>query len=72
MAETSRGSTAIRLIQSDETEPQVRQTAGRFEVAVVPVVDRNLNQVTEDAGEEIRPARLCGMKSTCIAIVEIE
>lgn len=72
MAEDSRGNTAIRLVQSEETEPQVRQTSGRFEVTVVPVVDRNLNQVTEDADAEIRPARLCGMKSTCIAIVEIE
>ena len=72
MGEASKG-TAIRLIQSDEAEPLVRLTPGRkFEVAVVPIVDRNLDEVTEDAGEEVRPPRLCGSRSTCLAIVEIE
>jgi hypothetical protein len=72
MAETSKD-TAIRLIQSDDSEPLVRLTPGRrFEVAAVPIVDRNLDEVTDDAGDEVRPARLCGSRSTCLAIVEIE
>lgn len=64
---------SIRLIQSDETEPLVRLTPGRkFEVAAVPIVDRNLDEVTGDPGDEIRPPRLCGSRSTCLAIVEID
>ena len=72
MAETSKN-TAIRLIQSDDAEPLVRLTPGRrFEVAAVPIVDRNLDEVTDGAGEEVRPPRLCGSRTTCLAIVEIE
>jgi hypothetical protein len=72
MAEAAKGN-AIRLIQSDDPEPLVRLTPGRrFEVVAVPIVDRNLDQVTDDAGEEVRPPRLCGSRSTCLAIVEIE
>ncbi|GIE89065.1 hypothetical protein [Actinoplanes regularis] len=59
--------TPIRLTHPDEPEPPSR----RFEVAVSPIVDRSLDQVTEDAGEQVRPARLCGGSDTCLAIVEV-
>lgn len=74
MTEPAQGS-RINLIQSDEQEPLVRMVPGkRFEVAVVPVVDRDLSAVRDEtvASEGIRPARLCGSRETCLAIVEID
>jgi hypothetical protein len=66
--------TPIQLIASEEAEPPVeRRTGKRYEVAVVPIVDRDLNAVEEGIDETLaRPPRLCGSRSTCIAIIEIE
>jgi hypothetical protein len=62
---------SIQLIASEEREPPVEgRTGKRYQVAVVPIVDRDLNAVEE--GIEARPARLCGSRSTCVAIIEIE
>jgi len=72
MGETQRDRT-IRLIESDDAEPRVKLTPGkRYDVVATTVVDRDLRQVEESAklpGE--RPPRLCGSRSTCVAIVEI-
>jgi hypothetical protein len=63
----------IKLIASEEGEPRVEHRAGkRYEVAVVPIVDRDLNAMEEGIEEAARPARLCGSRSTCVAIIEIE
>jgi hypothetical protein len=61
------------LIQSDDSEPLVRLRPGkRYEVVATPVVDSEMRPVTDETGPEARPARLCGSRSTCVAIVEIE
>lgn len=64
--------TKVRLIASDDPEPRVRLAAGkRYEVVVTSVVDHDLNEIdgeTEDP--QLRSPRLCGSKSTCMAIVE--
>lgn len=71
METPSRRGSRIRLIESDDETPRVALTPGtRFEVLATPVVDTDLNDVSDDAAA--RPARLCGSRSTCLAIVEIE
>ncbi len=72
MAETP-SPRAIHLIESEESEPRVKLTPGkRFEVIATTVVDQDLQQVTEDARKpRPKPPRLCGSRSTCVAIVEI-
>lgn len=61
----------IRLIESDDDHPMVRLQPGkRYEVMVTSVVDNNLAAVAEETGAAARPARLCGSRSTCMAIVE--
>lgn len=61
----------IRLIESDDERPLVRLQPGkRYEVMVTSVVDSNLAAVTEETGAAARPARLCGSRTTCMAIVE--
>ncbi len=64
--------TKVQLIESDEEEPRVRLTAGkRYEVVATTVVDHDLREVS-DKGQEVRPPRLCGSRSTCLAIVELD
>jgi hypothetical protein len=64
--------TKVQLIESDDDEPRVRLTAGkRYEVVATTVVDHDLREVP-DKGHEARPARLCGSRSTCVAIVELD
>jgi hypothetical protein len=72
MGETQRDRT-IYLIESDDAEPQVKLTPGkRYDVISTTVVDRDLRQVQESAEKPaVRPPRLCGSRSTCMAIVEI-
>ena len=62
----------IRLIASDDAEPRVRLAVGkRYEVIATTIVDHNLDDVAEEAKDPaLRPPRLCGSKSTCVAIVE--
>jgi hypothetical protein len=44
----------------------------RFDVIVTTVVDRDFRQVAESVQKPPeKPPRLCGSRSTCIAIVEI-
>jgi hypothetical protein len=63
----------IHLIESDETEPHVKLEPGkRYEVVATPVVDRDLRQIDEETKRPVeKPARMCGSRSTCVAIVEI-
>ena len=72
MAETQPDRT-VHLVESDDAEPRVKLTAGkRYDVIATTVVDRDLRKVEEKAAKpELRPPRLCGSRSTCIAIVEI-
>lgn len=68
---------SIRLIESEDEVPKVALTPGkRFEVVLTPIVDTGLNEVSEEVGGSsalpVRPPRLCGSRSTCLAIVEIE
>jgi len=64
----------VRLIESDDERPKVALTPGkRYEVIATSVVDSDLNDVTDEMeGPALRPPRLCGSGSTCLAIVEIE
>ena len=64
----------VRLIESDDERPRVALTPGkRFEVIATSVVDLELNEVTDEVdGSAVRSPRLCGSRSTCLAIVEIE
>jgi hypothetical protein len=64
----------VHLIQSEDAEPRVRLTPGkRYEVTVTAVVDSDLQAVGDETEKSaIRPSRLCGSKSTCVAIVEID
>jgi hypothetical protein len=65
----------IHLIQSDDAEPLVRLTPGKqFKVVATAVVDSDLQTVEEetDVSGRRRPARLCGSRSTCVAIVELD
>ncbi|MEU6672058.1 hypothetical protein [Streptomyces sp. NPDC046727] len=70
-----RQGTRIRLLASDDASPKARVDPGsRFEVVVATVVDSDLQAVTDATtnSETKQPARLCGSRSTCLAIVEIE
>jgi hypothetical protein len=68
--ENSTPATRVQLIESDDAEPRVRLVPGkRYDVVATTVVDQDMQQVPEDAR---RPARLCGSRSTCLAIVEVE
>jgi hypothetical protein len=59
----------IHLIASDDAEPRVKLAAGRrYDVVATSIVDHDFNEVAPDT--KARPARLCGSKSTCLAIVE--
>jgi hypothetical protein len=62
----------IHLIASDETEPKVRLAVGkRYQVIATTVVDHDLNEVAGEVDEpRLRSPRLCGSRSTCVAIVE--
>jgi hypothetical protein len=64
----------IHLIQSEDAAPLVRLAPGkRFEVVATAVVDSDFQAIddeTETPGA--RPARLCGSRSTCVAIVELD
>jgi hypothetical protein len=65
----------ILLIQTDETEPRVKLVPGkRYDVVAVPVVDQDLRAITEEVKDpsQMRPPRLCGSRSTCMALVEID
>jgi hypothetical protein len=65
----------IRLVASEEEQQHVRLTPGaRYEVAVTTIVDSQLEDISEESfGNDVqRPPRLCGSRSTCVAIVEIE
>jgi len=74
MEEQAARRATIRLIESDDEQPKVALTPGRrFEVIATPVVDSDLNSVSEETkGQPLRPSRLCGSHSTCVAILEIE
>ena len=64
----------IHLIQSDDAAPLVRLAPGkRFEVVVTAVVDSELQAIDDETeAPGVRPARLCGSRSTCVAIVELD
>jgi hypothetical protein len=68
------GGPAIRLIAADETEPRVRLVPGkRYEVSVVAVVDSDLKAIDDEVVDPgTRPPRLCGSRSTCLAVIEID
>lgn len=74
MEEKAMSGVRVHLIQSEDAEPRVRLTPGkRYEVAVTAVVDSDLQRVEDETETPaIRPSRLCGSKSTCVAIVEID
>jgi hypothetical protein len=63
------------LIASDEEQPLVRLEPGkRYDVVLTPIVDSDLQALQEETeqGPAARPPRLCGSRSTCLAIVEVE
>lgn len=64
----------IRLIQSDDAQPLVRLAPGkRYEVVATAIVHKDLQSVEVEAETpDVRPARLCGSRLTCLAIVEID
>ncbi|MFI0980418.1 hypothetical protein ACH4SP_25865 [Streptomyces sp. NPDC021093] len=67
----------IRLIASDDENPKVLTApGGRYEVVVAAVVDSDLQSIADETGGTSalpqRPPRLCGSRTTCLAIVEIE
>ncbi|MFE6286339.1 hypothetical protein [Streptomyces sp. NPDC057877] len=74
MQENPASTPKIRLVASDEEQQHVRLTPGtRYEVAVTTIVDSQLEDISEESlGSAARPPRLCGSRSTCVAIVEIE
>jgi hypothetical protein len=69
--------TRILLVASDERDPKIeRRTGKRFLVNAVSIVDTNLRKVAGEAAgvfrpKPKRPPRLCGSRSTCVAIVEL-
>lgn len=73
MAKRTSG-TRVHLIQSDDERPRVRLDPGkRYDVVVTSVVDSDLEAIKDETeGTALRPARLCGSRSTCVAIVETE
>jgi len=64
----------IHLVQSDDAEPRVKLSPGRrYEVVTTSIVDIDFQAIGDQADHAAaRPARLCGSRSTCVAIVEIE
>jgi hypothetical protein len=65
----------VRLIASEEEEPKVRIKSGKhYDVVATSIVDSDLQTITDETeeGAALRPARLCGSRSTCLAIVELE
>jgi hypothetical protein len=62
------------LVASDDEQPRVRLEPGkRFDVVLTPIVDADLREIKEETeGSTARPPRLCGSRSTCLAIVEVE
>ncbi len=63
------------LVASDDEQPRVRLEPGRrYDVVLTPIVDSDLRALKEEAdqGPAARPSRLCGSRSTCLAIVEVE
>ncbi|MFE4874319.1 hypothetical protein [Streptomyces sp. NPDC056682] len=65
----------IRLIASDDTDPQLPVVSGhQYEVVTTTIVDSQLSDIAEETSGETarRPPRLCGSRSTCVAIVETE
>lgn len=67
----ARKKTKVRLIESAETRPSVRLTPGkRYEVVVTSIVDPTGAALKPN--RRPRPPRLCGSRSTCMAIVEID
>lgn len=71
---STEGGPTIRLIGSDEADPRVRLVPGRrYEVSVVAVVDSDLQAIDDEVGDSgIRPPRLCGSRSTCLAVIETD
>jgi hypothetical protein len=66
-----RPSGKIHLVESEDAEPRVKLEAGkRYEVISTAIVDADLNRI--DVDERARPARLCGSRNTCVAIVVID
>lgn len=56
----------VHLIQSDDTEPNIKVKPGmRFEVHATTLVDAELKPAGRIA------ARLCGGTDTCLALVEL-
>jgi hypothetical protein len=64
----------VYLLASDDERPFVRLEPGKhYDVSITTVVDSDLKSVADEAeGDALRPARLCGSRSTCVAIVETE
>ena len=74
MQEQPESSRKTYLIQSDDAEPRIKLTPGkRYEVVVTSIVDSDLREITGEAKRPAaRPPRLCGSRSTCVALVEID
>jgi hypothetical protein len=65
----------VQLVESDDEQPKVRIKPGkRFDVVATSIVDSGLEAIKDETeeGVALRPARLCGGRTTCIAIVEVE
>lgn len=64
----------VQLVASDDERPRVRLEPGkRYDVVVTSVVDSDLEAIKDETeGGTLRPARLCGSRTTCLAIVETE
>jgi hypothetical protein len=65
----------VHLVASDDEQPRVRLAPGkRYDVVATSIVDSDLKTIKDetDEGAALRPARLCGSRSTCLAIVEVE
>jgi hypothetical protein len=70
-----RSKIAVQLIASDEEQPKVRIKPGKhYNVVATSIVDSDLETIKDETEERagFRPARPCGSRSTCLAIVEIE
>ncbi|MFE4512738.1 hypothetical protein ACFRMQ_00880 [Kitasatospora sp. NPDC056783] len=65
----------VRLIASEDADPQVRVPSGQpYEIVTATIVDSQLSDIAEETsgGRTLSPARLCGGRSTCIAVLETE
>ena len=64
----------IHLIASDEEQPDIQAPPGKkFDVRVVPIVDRDLNAVADAAADPAAvSSRLCNGNGTCVALVETD